>query len=64
MPTVSKYPGSATYERVEKIYNYYTETKYYYIDRVKKADGSYAYTSTIASKAGTQSKPGRIKDLV
>lgn len=62
MPTVSKYPGSATYERVEKNkWGTYTETTYNYIDRVKKADGSYAYTSTIASKSGTASKPGRIK---
>src|SRR5690606_25956958 len=62
MPTVSKYPGSATYERVEKNkWGAYTETTYNYIDRVKKADGSYAYTSTIASKSGTASKPGRIK---
>lgn len=67
MASVTLYPNSATYERVEKyyengkVYDYYTETIYYYIDRVKKADGSYAYTSTIASKAGTQSKPGRIK---
>ena len=41
MPTVSKYPRSATYERVEKDkWGTYTETTYNYIDRVKKADGS------------------------
>ncbi len=61
MPDLTKYPSSVTYERVEKDrYGTYTETKYNYIDRVKKADGSYAYTTLIASKSGTASKPGRV----
>ena len=41
---------------------YYTETRYVYLDRIKAADGSYAYTDPkVASLAGTMSKPGRIK---
>lgn len=62
MVSVSKYPTGAAYERVEKDqWGTYTETKYNYIDRVKVADGYYAYTTLIASKSGTASKPGRVK---
>ncbi|HOP33249.1 MAG TPA: hypothetical protein PKU94_07735 [Candidatus Hydrothermia bacterium] len=61
MATVTKYPQNIQYEQVEKTRGYYTETIWNSLDRLKKDDTNYAYTNTVASRAGTKSKPGRIK---
>lgn len=61
MTSIRLYGSTFTYGRVEKIYgSYYTETVWYDTGNLKYDDGKYAKTSQIASKAGTQSKPGRL----
>ena len=62
MPTITKYPNTCVADRVEtNSYGDYTETSFYGLNNLKANNNVDAYSSSIASKTGTQSKPCRVR---
>jgi hypothetical protein len=62
MATVTRYPGTCAFERVEtNTYGTLTETTWANVNNLKADNNNDANSVSLGSKSGTVSKPGRIK---